>query len=206
LLLTPFQSPAINEPEAQLDSEHRQFQLLKQSNIWKKLFPCLLATALIIIVALGISELSPSEWKTAVAIIVLTILSLIASFNKRLNTSPGNWPLGMYLILLFCTESGTLFNQELFEQATRNLLCFFMVVVFGSMALHLILCKLFRIDADTFLVTSVASILSPPFIPLAAGVMHNRSVLVAGISAGVLGYGAGNLLGIGTFWLLNRLV
>ncbi len=205
MVLTPFQCPSAITPTSIL-SEYNQFLMLKEWQTWKGLFFSLVVTVLIITAALALSELSPQNWKSAVAVVVLTILSLIASLHRRLHSCSGNWPLGMYLILLFCTVSGTFFNESLFEQATVKLLGFFATIVFGSMALHLVLCKLFRIDADTFLVTSVASILSPPFVPLAAGVMHNQSILVTGISAGVLGYGAGNLLGIATFWILTSLV
>jgi hypothetical protein len=70
------------------------------------------------------------------------------------------------------------------------------VVIFGSMTLHLLLAALFRIDTDTVIITSVAAICSPPFVPLVAGALHNREIIVGGLTSGIIGYALGNYLGI----------
>ena len=44
-------------------------------------------------------------------------------------------------------------------------------------------------------VSSVAYICSPPFVPMMAAAMKNRSVLAGGLAVGVVGYAAGNYLG-----------
>ena len=51
-------------------------------------------------------------------------------------------------------------------------------------------------------VSSVAYICSPPFVPMMAAAMKNRSVLAAGLAVGVVGYAAGNYLG----FLMARLL
>jgi uncharacterized membrane protein len=76
------------------------------------------------------------------------------------------------------------------------------LAVFGSLLIHLLLSKLFKIDADTALITSVALVCSPPFVPLAAASMKNRQILISGISIGIIGYAVGNYLG---FLLANVL-
>ena len=55
---------------------------------------------------------------------------------------------------------------------------------------------------DTMTVSSVAYICSPPFVPMMAAAMKNRSVLAAGLAVGVVGYAAGNYLG----FLMARLL
>ena len=52
-----------------------------------------------------------------------------------------------------------------------------------------------RIDADTTVICSVSFICSPPFVPMMAAAMKNRRVIVIGLSAGIIGYAAGNYLG-----------
>ncbi len=64
----------------------------------------------------------------------------------------------------------------------------------GSLILHLILAKIFRIDADNFLITATAFVFSPPFVPLVANALKNKDVIVTGITGGVIGYVIGKLL------------
>ena len=77
--------------------------------------------------------------------------------------------------------------------------------VFGSMVIQIILAKLFRIDGDTVLVSSIALINSPPFVPLVAATLNNKDVVLTGISIGLLGYAVGNYLGIGIYELFALL-
>lgn len=53
------------------------------------------------------------------------------------------------------------------------------------------------------MVSSVALINSPPFVPMVAGVLGNKNVVITGIAVGLLGYALGNYLGIGLWWLLR---
>ena len=62
---------------------------------------------------------------------------------------------------------------------------------------------LFKIDGDLTLAASISLINSPPFVPMVAAVLKNRSVILPGIAIGLLGYVVGNYLGIGIFMLLT---
>jgi uncharacterized membrane protein len=52
------------------------------------------------------------------------------------------------------------------------------------------------------MVTSVALINSPPFVPLVAALLNNKELIILGITIGLLGYMLGNYLGLGFFYLL----
>jgi uncharacterized membrane protein len=54
---------------------------------------------------------------------------------------------------------------------------------------------LFKIDADTLMISSTALICSPPFVPVVAGALKNRQVILSGLTVGIIGYAAGNYLG-----------
>lgn len=45
------------------------------------------------------------------------------------------------------------------------------MAAYFALMLHIILSKIFRIDADTMMITSVAMVFSPPFVPMMAGVL-----------------------------------
>ena len=69
-------------------------------------------------------------------------------------------------------------------------------VIFCSLILSILLAKIFKVDSDVMVITSVALINSPLFVPLIAENMKNKKVIVTGITVGVIGYAIGNYLGI----------
>ena len=71
--------------------------------------------------------------------------------------------------------------------------------------IHAIFCRAMRVDADSMMISSVAFINSPPFVPMASAAMRNKKALVTGLGAGIVGYAAGNHLGVLIAELLSRL-
>jgi uncharacterized membrane protein len=69
--------------------------------------------------------------------------------------------------------------------------------------MHFALAALFRIDADTALITSTATIFGPPFIGPVARALRNRELMVSGLTTGIMGYAVGTYLGLAVAWLLR---
>jgi uncharacterized membrane protein len=55
------------------------------------------------------------------------------------------------------------------------------------------------------IISSVAFINSPPFVPMASAAMRNKRALVTGLGAGIVGYAAGNHIGVLMVHLLQML-
>ncbi len=72
--------------------------------------------------------------------------------------------------------------------------------------MHLLIARWLKIDADTTIITSVACICSPPFVPMVVAALKNKDMLLSGISAGVLGYAVGNIASIGVAYLFQFVV
>ena len=103
----------------------------------------------------------------------------------------------MYLIYIFSMVIASMADFSNLNLADGiNQLAFMVIAVFLSLTLHAIFCRLMRVDADSMVISSVAFINSPPFVPMVVAVMKNKSVLVTGLAAGVVGYAAGNHLGV----------
>jgi len=83
-----------------------------------------------------------------------------------------------------------------------TILVFVVVATFGSLLLHAVLCRLIGIDTDTFLITSVAALMSPAFVPMVARSLGNPGILMSGMATGILGFAIGNYLGISVALLL----
>ena len=65
-----------------------------------------------------------------------------------------------------------------------------------SLAIHVALAALFKIDADNVIIVSTALSCSPPFVPVVAGALNNKEIILSGLTVGIIGYAIGNYLGI----------
>ncbi|HYW96168.1 MAG TPA: DUF819 family protein, partial [Bacteroidales bacterium] len=84
-----------------------------------------------------------------------------------------------------------------------SIFLFILLAVVGSLLLHAILSKIFGISVDDFIITSVALSMSPPFVPVVAGAMKNKSIVLPGLIIGIIGYALGNYLGVFMAYLLK---
>ena len=139
-----------------------------------------------------------------VVILSITTLGLLASLLKPINRIEKTFQLGMYLILVFSLTVASMANiRSMFGIGMLNLILFITWCYFGSLILHIILAKIFRIDSDNFLITSAAFIFSPPFVPLVANALKNKDVIVTGITGGIIGYILGNYFGVALAYFLK---
>jgi uncharacterized membrane protein len=160
---------------------------------------------LIVIAAIGITFLLPGVPKMVVVILSITTLGILASLIRSINRIEKTFQMGMYLILVFSFTVASMANlKAMFGIGMLNLIMFISWCYFGSMFLHLVLARIFRIDADNFLITSAAYIFSPPFVPLVANALKNKDLIVTGITGGILGYVLGNYFGVALAYFLKR--
>lgn len=147
--------------------------------------------------SLGLSMLTTGGINMIVLILTLTTLAIGASFIPNVRGWSKSYDAGMYLVLVFSLVVASMVDiRSLNFGEGIWLLAFVALVIFGSLLLQVLLCKLFRIDADTATITSVAMINSPLFVPMIAANMKNRRVILTGIAIGIIGYAAGNYLGV----------
>lgn len=139
-----------------------------------------------------------------VFILMLTSLGIACSFIRKVREMPYGYDIGMYFIYIFCITVASMADFREFDLAGGVwLLIYLFFVVFGSLGVQVLLARLLRIDADTTVIASVTFINSPPFVPMIAGAMKNRNVLVSGLTIGVVGYAIGNYLGFVVARLLS---
>ncbi len=145
----------------------------------------------------GLSLLVPKPNDAIVAILVITTLGLLASLIKPINRIRGSFPLGMYLIIAFSLVVSSMANlSNMFQIEFLQLFLYVFYVVFGSMIIHVGLAHIFKVDADTTIISITALTYSPPFVPAVAGALKNKEVIISGLTIGILGYAFGTYLGI----------
>jgi uncharacterized membrane protein len=173
----------------------------------KTIFPLLKAlgiTILIFAVSGGISLLVPSEFQMVTVILSITTLGILISLIPSINKIKKTFELGMYFILVFCVVVASMADlRSIFQIEFLNLFLYVLLAVFGSMIIHVILSAIFKIDTDTTIITITALSTSPPFVPVVAGALKNKNIIVMGITIGVIGYAIGNYLGISIAYLLK---
>ncbi|MCF1751412.1 DUF819 family protein [Mariniradius sediminis] len=200
-ILPPFPTKLIPVSITPTEKTTSFFSVLEKNS----LLPLLKAVGIsVLIVALGVGlgELVPKNIQMAAIVLGITSLGILTSFIRSINKIENTFETGMYLILIFSMVVASMADIRNLTSISPALLGYIALAVFGSLFLHLLLSKLFKIDADTALITSVAMVCSPPFVPLAAASMKNRQILISGISIGIIGYAVGNYLG---FLLANVL-
>ena len=144
----------------------------------------------------GVALLCPESAFMVVFILMLTTLGIGCSFIKPIHNLPHSYDIGMYFIYIFCIVVASMADLTSLDLAGGlNLMGYLLFAVFGSLCIQALLARIFKIDADTLIIASVTFINSPPFVPMMAAAMKNRSVLVTGLTLGIIGYAVGNYLG-----------
>ena len=174
----------------------------------KKHFPKTLGALglaiLIVGVGMGISLLiSGKVDNMLVLILTMTTLSIAASFLPFVRKMEKSYDAGMYLVLIFSLVVATMVDITSIDyKAGINIIMYIAFVIFCSLVLSIVLAKIFKVDSDTMVITSVALVNSPLFVPMIAESMKNKKVIITGIAVGVIGYAVGNYLGILVYQLL----
>ena len=148
-------------------------------------------------VGLGLSLLLTDGINMIVLILTLTTLAIAASFLPAVKKWEKSYDAGMYLVLIFSFVVASMVDiRSLDFREGLWLLAYIAFAIFGSLTLQVLLGRIFKVDADTTVITSVAMINSPLFVPMIADSMKNRRVILTGISIGIIGYAVGNYLGV----------
>lgn len=144
--------------------------------------------------------------QAAVTIICLSSLGAALSFVPAIRRMTNSYRLGMFLIVIFCFTSGSMADSNLAAHLKPELFYYIGTTLILSVTLHALLCKLFRIDVDTFIITATAAVMSVPFIPMVASSIKNKALLFPGIAAAVVGYIVGNYLGVMMTFVIHHLL
>lgn len=191
------EKPGVNEKFEHFD------QLIKKKNVLP-LLAALGVAVLILGVALSLDSFLPESIKAPVIILVITTMGIALSFIGPVRKIRFTFDLGMFFIVVFSLAVASLADIQEILAGFGKLSYYIGIVVFGSLVLHVMLSKIFKVDADTSVITTTALICSPPFVPMIAGALKNREVIIPGLTIGIIGFAIGNYLGVLLAFILGR--
>lgn len=161
-------------------------------------------SSVILAIGGGLSLLVPERSQTVTVILVITSLGILFSNWKVVNRIEYSFQFGMYLIIVFSLIVASMGNlSAIFHIGYLHLFSYVALVLFGSIFIHVMLSRLFNVDTDTTIITITALAYSPPFVPVVAGALKNKNIIISGLTVGILGYAIGNYLGIAMAYFLE---
>lgn len=178
------------------DDSAASYRRLLAPGSWPGTALVLGAAAVVVGASVGIAALFPDDLSSLVTILAITTLGIAGSLIPALHRVRTSFHLGMVLILIFGFATGTTLDTSVFTDMDGALAGYFLTVIFGSMILQALICRVIGVDRDTYLIASGAAVMSVPFIPVIAGAIHNRALLVPGIAIAIIGYAVGTYLGL----------
>lgn len=168
------------------------------------IFASLASSIFILLLSVGLSYLIFGHLKnSAFLILCLTSISILASRLEIIKKLTASFQVGEYLLLMFCVGLGLLADLEQLVSGGFQIVLLTISTILGTVGLHLLWAKLFKVDDEAFLVTSTATIFGPPFIPQIAATIGNPKVILPGIAAALMGIMLANYLGISLGWLIQ---
>lgn len=157
----------------------------------------LLLSVGIIAVGAGVAFLFPKDMFQSVFILGISLLSVLASMNKRIRSLKRTFEAGTFFILIFSVAVASQVSLSTLKDINPDIFMFTTVATIGALFFHVLLSAIFRVDTDTTLTTSISLICSPPFAPVMGSALHNKAVIGPGIAVGLFGYAAGTYIGFG---------
>jgi uncharacterized membrane protein len=206
-ILPPFKHRGDTEVTDEMIEEAEGFEDFSGMFRKGRILPLLMALGiaiLIFIASFGISLLLPKVSQMVVVILSITTLGVLGSLINWINKIEKSFQLGMYFILVFSFAVASMADlRVVFSIGFLGLFAYISYAYFGTLVLHILLSKIFKVNADDFLITTTAFVFSPPFVPVVAGALKNKDVIITGITVGIIGYVIGNYLGVGLGYFLK---
>ena len=138
--------------------------------------------------------------------ITVSILGIVISFIKPVREVKGTYQVGQYLILVFSLGLSMSIDLTKLVSGILPTLLYFSCIQIAALLLHFILCKLFKVDGGTAIITGTAGIYGPPFVAPVANAYGDRGLIVPGVICGTFGLITGNLFGIALGTILAAII
>lgn len=211
-------------------------QILKNSKLFKKLWPYKVEdhelimhnqedkflsskqwsiTEIAILFALGftivwsaklLSGFFPEAFQSAAKILLITTISISLAQIKPVREINGNKDLGLFMAMFFICVIGFLVDITGFFTNTLEIAAYCAIVIFGSLLVHVCLCRIFKIKYQYVILSIVAAVADGTTSGILAASAGWESLVSIGIVLGIIGAVLGNYIGIPLAFFLKSLI
>ena len=198
----PAAQPSQDGQEAAAEYDYKSIPRDAKS-IWKLIGVIALAIGCLGVGA-GLEMLISGNLEQSLYLMVtVSVLGVAFSFIRPVREVKGGYQVGQYLVLVFSLGLSMSIDLDMLAKEILPTMAFFACVQICCALGHILLCKLFKIDAGTAIITSTAGIYGPPFIAPVANAYGDRNLIAPGIICGAVGLAVGNFIGMGVGFLLG---
>ncbi len=202
-LATPAKDEPLPPPEPKKDDYAFGFSIKDWRSVLKLLGAFALAVGCLGVGALLEFLIEGTVGENLLYILLsVSILGVAFSFIRPIRKIKGEYPLGMYLILMFSLALSMSIDWTVFLGEVLPTLAFFACAQVSVILVHILLCKIVGVDGDTAIITSTAGVYGPPFIAPVAKAAGRPDLIAPGVICGALGLAIGTLLGFGVGQIL----
>lgn len=189
--------------ESDFNKDYESYEGIFRKDILKQLALALGLTILISGIGVSFTFFLPEKFAMTIVILTISSLGVVFSLSPKVRKLEKTFQLGMYFILVFSLAVASMGSIEKLLHSAPYVFYYVSYVITASFILHVIFSAFFKIDADTTIITSVALILSAPFVPTVAGSLKNKDIIISGLTAGIIGYAIGNHIGVAVAYFLQ---
>ncbi|MFD2044753.1 DUF819 domain-containing protein [Ornithinibacillus salinisoli] len=154
----------------------------------------------------GLAGLFPELYASALKIIFITTIAIILAQFKHIRSIPGNTDLGIFVAMFFLVIIGLTIDLKEFANSAPIIAVFCFVIILGSFLLHILLCRLFKIEYQYVLISVVAAVADGTSAAVVAGSAKWKSIIGTAIILGSIGMALGNYIGIGIAYVIRSLI
>jgi len=162
-------------------------------------------TCAIVGASVGLSFLFLGRLDSPFVLVALTTLGIAASLFPKIRTLAGAYDLGEYALFVFCVSVGSMADVSQLAGTSPVIFFFVLAAMCLAIAIHVGISRLARLDADTTIICSTATIFGPAFIGPVASALKNRQLVGPGLTLGLAGISLGTYFGLFTAWALRAL-
>ncbi|MFT6801244.1 MAG: putative membrane protein [Salibacteraceae bacterium] len=179
-----------------VDKEDNSFTLLKPKQKGIAIGKGLLVAGVVLAAVVTGSVIFTGEMNELIIVFGVSLCAMALSFVPAIRSLPSNMVIADYLMMVFGFSLGAQASISELMSEQSGLLGYFLFTYVVMLCIHLLLAKIFKIDVDTFIISSTAAVFGPPFIGPVAESLKNRSLIGPGIVIALMGNAIGTYLGI----------
>ena len=181
---------------------------LAQEETWSiKDIAWLLAIAMTIVtIATKLSAFFPADFASAGRILLISTFSIAAAQIPAVARLKGKFNLGLFFGLMYLCIIGFSVDLASFFGSTMSITLFCLCVIGGSILLHLLLCRLFKVPYEYVILSITGAIADGTTSSLVASGAKWSRLASVGLIMGIIGGVCGNYVGIGVAYLIKALL